>query len=220
MTLKPPPPPLSPHPLACHSPGTTPRPAQALPSTWNSHPEPPAQTPLTSSGLRKLPRHRLPHSLQLPSTCVWEGAPVLPTRDAARGHLPQPRGRPYILPGTARWPEQVRPRMPSPGQTGPEPALGASKERAGSTVTAQQSPGPGVWEQRPPPSLSNQSSKEGAARREEVRDAEEEEGTQLELLNHTTSLDLNRSPEQSGPSEGLRAVGGGSGADLRGSGTA
>ena len=50
--------------------------------------------------------------------------------------------------------------------------------------------------------------------------AEEEEGTQLELLNHTTSLDLNRSPEQSGPSEGLRAVGGGSGADLRGSGTA
>ena len=110
--------------------------------------------------------------------------------------------------------------MPSPGQTGPEPASGASKERAGSTVTAQQSPGTGVWEQRPPPSLSNQSSKEGAARREEVRDAEEEEGAQRGLLNHTTSLDLNRTLEQSSPSEGLRAVVGGSGADLRGSGSA
>ena len=107
--------------------------------------------------------------------------------------------------------------MPSPGQT--EPAWGASKERAGSTVTAPQSPGPGVWERRPPPSLPNQSSEKGAARTEEVRDSEEEEGAQLGLLNHKTSLDLNRSLEQSSPSEGLRA-GGVTGADVRGSGMA
>lgn len=81
--------------------------------------------------------------------------------------------------------------MPSPGQT--KPAWGASKERAGSTVTAPQSPGPGVWERRPPPPSPppNQSSEKGAAQTEEVRDSEEEEGAQLGLLHHKTSLDLN-----------------------------
>lgn len=101
--------------------------------------------------------------------------------------------------------------MPSPGHTGPRASFVAlkGKGRQHSDRPAEsRSWGPGVETTPSPPS---QSSTKGAARREEVREAEEDEGAQLGLLNHTMSLGPIRSQEQSGLSKGLGAVGGGGG---------
>lgn len=109
--------------------------------------------------------------------------------------------------------------MPSPGHTGPRASFvglkGKGRQHSDSPAESR-SWGPGAETTPSPPS---QSSNEGAARREEVREAEQEEGAQLGLLNHTTSLGLDQSQEQSGPREGVGAMGG-SGGPLRGSGRA
>lgn len=101
--------------------------------------------------------------------------------------------------------------MPSPGHTGPRASFAGLKGKGrqhSDSPAESRSWGPGAETTPSPPS---QSSDEGAARRQEVREAEEEEGAQLGLLNHRTSLGLDGSQEQSGPSKGLRAVGGSGG---------